>query len=119
MTKFETLCHLCGIAPESKEAEAISEFVNEMLFHDTIRYSDEEIFSAATKKFRKPNIQTVYNFIVFFDMDGEAQNRYVTASSEEEATEKLEAHFRELEKQGFQYPCFITNPTVEVDYVIV
>lgn len=118
MTKFENLCQLCGVAPESEEAKAISAFVNEMLFHDSIHYSDEEIFAATIKHFRKPTIQTVFDFIIFFDMDGEAHHRYVVASSEEEATEKLEAHYRNLAQEGIQYPCFITNPTVD-NYCVI
>lgn len=116
MTKFENLCVLCGVSPESEEAKAIMEAVNEMLF-GKISYTDDEIIASVGNRFRKPTIKTVYDFLLIFD-DDDTQTRYVVASSEEEATEKLEAYYRDLEKQGFQYPRFISNPTIHVDYVI-
>ena len=118
MTKFEKLCDLCGVAPESEEGKAISNAVNEMLFGD-IYYSDEEIIASVASRFRKVNTMTVYDFLIFFEGSDDPQLRYVAAYSEEEATAKLEAHYRELESQGYQYPRFITNPTIYVDYVIV
>ena len=118
MTKFEELCILCGVAPESEEAKDIVTYVNELLFDKKIAYTDEAIFAAAIKRFRKPTIQTVYDFIIFFEADDEAQHRYVVASSEEEATEKLEAHYRELASQGLKAPCFISDPTVD-NYCVI
>lgn len=59
---------------------------------------------------------TVYCFAIFYE--DEPQHRYVVARSEEEATEKLEKHFAELEEQGYARPCFVTSPTIEISYVV-
>jgi hypothetical protein len=93
------------------------EAVNEMLFHESISYTTDEIMDSVGRRFRKTSIQTVYDFLLIFDDDC-TEVRYVLASSEEEAIATLESHYRKLQEQGFLTPRFISNPTIHVDYVI-
>lgn len=59
----------------------------------------------------------VYDFSFFYDFTDEvAQHRYVVAESEEAAWDKLGAYF---EREGLERPAYISNPTVEIDYIII
>ena len=62
---------------------------------------------------------TVYKFNVFFEFGGEANERYVVAKNEDEATHKIAEHFVKQHKLGFAYPVYVAEPTVEYEGVIV
>lgn len=47
------------------------------------------------------------------------QSRYVIAHDEDEAWEKIYAHFLALGNQGFDRLCFIANPTVLVQDALI
>lgn len=47
------------------------------------------------------------------------QSRYVVAHDEDEAWEKIDEHFIVQSEQGFDRPCFIANPTVLVQNVLI
>lgn len=59
---------------------------------------------------------TVFKFKLFYDVnDTDYQERYVIAETGFEAMEKIEAYYNE---PGLLKPCFISDPEVEIDYVI-
>jgi hypothetical protein len=61
---------------------------------------------------------TVFKFTIFYSIDDVPQERYVVAKDSEIARLKIESHFDLLHKEGFAMPCYISDPTVEIDYVI-
>lgn len=68
---------------------------------------------------------TVFSFRIFhttkdnqIDDINEVQYRYVVASTEEEAIEKIDAHRIEMINNGFSNFIF-NDPTVEIDSVII
>lgn len=77
------------------------------------------IYEALVSNRNSHRLLNLYDFLLFFDESDNGQHRYVTAYTEEEATAKIEKHFRDLEKQGFQYPEFICNPVIEAQGVII
>ena len=66
---------------------------------------------------------TVFKFVLHFDSDCNPefrQERYVVATSEDEAMEKFNAYLEKQARNGFQKPyCYSFYPTVEIDYCIV
>ena len=63
---------------------------------------------------------TVFSFTIIFPGDvDDIQTRFVGANTENEAWEKLEKHFEELAKQGFEKPIYTANPYVELENVII
>lgn len=65
----------------------------------------------------------VFKFIMHFDSDCDTmfrQERYVAATSDEEAMDKFDAYLRKQEEAGFQKPyAYSLYPTVEIDYIIM
>ena len=49
----------------------------------------------------------------------DVQSRYVVAATEEEAWQKIEAHFDEQEEKGFECPVYIAGPVVELENIIM
>lgn len=68
-------------------------------------------------------VHQVFDFKIAFEGDFEngfePQHRYVVASTEEEAVEKLEKHNTAMQKLGYAPFEIVGYPTVELDYVIV
>lgn len=66
---------------------------------------------------------TVFKFVMHFDSDCDPmfrQERYVAATSEQEAMEKFDAYLRKQAEAGFQKPyTYSFYPTVEIDYIIM
>ena len=66
---------------------------------------------------------TVFKFVLHFDSDcrpEDRQERYVVATSEEEAMDKFNLYLLQQEKAGFQKPyCYSFYPTVEIDNAII
>lgn len=50
MTKFEELCDILGVKPDSVDAVKISGMVNDMIFDKTRQYTDEEIISTVVRR---------------------------------------------------------------------
>lgn len=62
---------------------------------------------------------TVYKFKMSFGDIDDVHERYVVATSEEEAIAKFEAYIKDLEKNGFAVPSgWWAYPQVEIGYVI-
>lgn len=63
---------------------------------------------------------TVYKFIVFYSAeDDEAFERFVIAESEDEAWEKITAHFEMMHREGYAKPIHIAEPTIEIERAII
>lgn len=66
---------------------------------------------------------TVYKFVLHFDSDckpEDRQERYVVATSEDEAMDKFNAYLEKQARNGFMMPyCYSFYPTVEIDYCIM
>ena len=62
---------------------------------------------------------TVFEFKIFFEFDEPAQCRYVVAKDGDEARAKIEAHYEKLSNEGGMKPCFISDPFVEIEGVII
>ena len=69
------------------------------------------------------NNATVFKFVLHFDSDckpEDRQERYVVATSQEEAIQKFATYLDKQAKAGFLKPyCYSFYPTVEIDYVIM
>ena len=62
----------------------------------------------------------VFKFKVFYDIaDEDAQYRYVVASDDEDARAKLQEHFDFLAERGYSRPAYISDPTVELQNIII
>lgn len=61
----------------------------------------------------------VFNFKVCYAGDPYAQHRYVVASDDEEARQKLQEHIDFLAERGYARPVYISDPTVEIQNIIV
>ena len=62
---------------------------------------------------------TVFRFRFFYEIDDDAQERYVVAATENEAWDKLNAYFEKQHGEGLATPCSICNPEVELENVIL
>lgn len=61
----------------------------------------------------------VFTFKIFYEINADAQVRYVAAESEDAAWEKLNAYFEKQHGEGLAIPCLICNPEVELENVIL
>lgn len=73
---------------------------------------------------RKVNANaTLFKFVMQFDSDCNPeyrQERYVAATSEEEAIDKFNRYLTQQARAGFQKPySYSFYPTVEIDYIIM
>lgn len=84
------------------------------LFSDTFE-EYMTIANALEQKRMNRKTMSVYDFLIFFDEEDDGQHRYVAAYSEEEATQKLETHYKALAQEGIQYPAFICNPILHLE----
>ena len=75
------------------------------------------IYEALQKKFCE-NILFVYDFLMFFDEDDPGQHRFVVAKSAEDATKRLHEILALRTQNGYAYPEFICNPTLELEVMM-
>lgn len=54
-----------------------------------------------------------------FDIDEDYQTRYIVAESEDEAMDKITAHYEMMSKLGYAKPVYISDPILEIPGVII
>lgn len=89
MTAFEQLCSKLGIAQASPEAEVVSAMVNDLIFADTCSFTDDEIVSIVSARYRhreeqaaQPEINQGYKIVAAETYNEEKQFRIVLARKE-------------------------------------